>query len=836
MSQHLRILVVEDSEDDAQLLLRELKRGGLQVVSECVENAEAFLEALKNHKWDLVISDFSLPQFSAPQALELLQASGLDLPFIIVSGTIGEETAVSALKAGAHDFLVKGSMARLIPAIQREVRDAETRRKRKEADRALHESNARFRSLFENTPVAIWEEDFSAVKAYLDNLRDAQIVDLEKYLDDHPNVVSACLGLVKIIDVNQMALNLFEAKDKAELITSLEKIFDAERLDTFKRELITIIKGQQRLEMDVLVKTLGGQQRDVTLIWAVVPGHEETYSIVLVSLVDITERKQRERELNAIASVSIALRAVQSVDELVTRLLDESLKLIGASTGSIWLNDALNGKISQVHQRGAEDFKPLPVSFGQGIVGKAMELGVPIVAREFKNSSFITEENRERIPANMGGICLPLRAAQQAVGAMFINVFLPRELTGGELRILNALTEIGGDAIHRMQLHETTLRQVDRLEALHKIEMAISGSLDLRVTLSVVLDQAIKQLEIDAADVLLVERGTGRLKFEAGRGFHTNGIEASDLRLGEGFAGQAALDQQILQVDDLIANKDAFVRYNLLADEKFVSYYGVPLVSKGEIKGVLEIFHRSTLKPSLEWLNFLDALGRETGIAIDDALLFEDLQRSNFDLKIAYDATIEGWSYALDLRDRETEGHTLRVTEITIQLAQAMGLSQDQILHMRRGALLHDIGKMGVPDHILLKQSQLTEQEWEIMSKHPVYAYDMLRRIPYLHRALEIPYSHHEKWDGTGYPRGLSGNQIPLVARIFSVIDVWDALTSDRPYRPGWSKEKAIEYIRKQSGKHFDPKVVEVFLQESFLKDLLSRDAYLHHRSFTQHK
>ena len=240
------------------------------------------------------------------------------------------------------------------------------------------------------------------------------------------------------------------------------------------------------------------------------------------------------------------------------------------------------------------------------------------------------------------------------------------------------------------------------------------------------------------------------------------------------------------------------------------------------------------MRPNFEWLNFLDALGRQTGIAIDDALLFEDLQRSNFDLEIAYDATIEGWSYALDLRDRETEGHTLRVTEMTIQLAQAMGLSHDQILHMRRGALLHDIGKMGVPDQILLKPGKLTEEEWGIMSKHPVYAYDMLRRIPYLHRALEIPYSHHEKWDGTGYPRGLSGNQIPLVARIFSVIDVWDALISDRPYRPGWSREKAIEYIREQSGKHFDPKAVEVFLQEDFLKDLLSPNTYLDPQSFTK--
>ena len=126
---------------------------------------------------------------------------------------------------------------------------------------------------------------------------------------------------------------------------------------------------------------------------------------------------------------------------------------------------------------------------------------------------------------------------------------------------------------------------------------------------------------------------------------------------------------------------------------------------------------------------------------------------------------------------------------------------------------MHDIGKMGVPDNILLKPGPLTEEEWEIMRKHPQFAYELLTPIDYLHQALDIPYSHHEKWDGTGYPRGLKGEEIPLAARIFAVVDVWDALTSERPYRPAWSREKAIEYIKTQSGVHFDPQVVEVFLE-----------------------
>ncbi len=189
------------------------------------------------------------------------------------------------------------------------------------------------------------------------------------------------------------------------------------------------------------------------------------------------------------------------------------------------------------------------------------------------------------------------------------------------------------------------------------------------------------------------------------------------------------------------------------------------------------------------------------------------MQRSNLELGLAYDAALEGWTRALDLRDQETEGHTQRVTDLAVQLARAMGLPDEEIVHIRRGALLHDIGKMGIPDRILLKPDALTAEEWEIMRKHPVYAYEMLHPIPYLRQALEIPYCHHEKWDGTGYPRGLKGEQIPLAARLFAVVDVWDALRSNRPYRKAWSDAEALEYIREQAGKHFDPAVVEVFLK-----------------------
>ena len=189
------------------------------------------------------------------------------------------------------------------------------------------------------------------------------------------------------------------------------------------------------------------------------------------------------------------------------------------------------------------------------------------------------------------------------------------------------------------------------------------------------------------------------------------------------------------------------------------------------------------------------------------------LRRSNTELRLAYDTTIEGWARALELRDKETEGHTRRVTDMTVRLARVMGIDDEALVHIRRGALLHDIGKMGVPDHILLKPGKLSEAEWEAMREHPSHALTMLSPITFLRPALEIPYCHHEKWDGSGYPRGLKGEAIPLAARIFSLVDVWDALSYDRPYRRAWSQDKVISYLRERAGIDFDPGITEVFLR-----------------------
>ncbi|MFH2102580.1 MAG: HD domain-containing phosphohydrolase [Chloroflexota bacterium] len=359
---------------------------------------------------------------------------------------------------------------------------------------------------------------------------------------------------------------------------------------------------------------------------------------------------------------------------------------------------------------------------------------------------------------------------------------------------------------------ERLRRQLQRLASLRSIDTIISSSFDLKLALTLILDQVISQLAVNAACVLTFNPVLQTLEYVAGRGFHSDEPQQT-LRLGNDYAGLAIIKKQIITINNLGNRQTNVLRKPGFIKEGFVSYFGVPLIAKGQVKGVLEIFHRSALQPDSEWLDFMQTLAGQIAIAIDSATLFDNLQQTNSELILAYDATIEGWSRALDMRGKETEGHTKHVTELTIHLSRLMGVKEEELNHIRHGALLHDMGKLTIPDTILQKAGPLDDSEWEIMRQHPRFAYEMLSPIEYLRKALDIPHYHHEKWDGTGYPYGLQGDQIPLAARIFAVADVFDSLTSDSPYRPAISKQDAIAYIQEQSGKHFDPRVVNVFMK-----------------------
>ena len=617
----LHILLIEDSDDDAQLMLRELRRIGYDVDAQRIETAEELRSALSLRDWDLVLCDYSLPHLDPPQALEIIKSAGLDLPFIIVSGTIGEESAISALKAGAHDFIIKGKYARLGPAIEREIGEALVRRQRRQAEIELREKEKLLSEAQRIGRIGSWSYDIPT-----DSLQFSD--EMYRLLDTRP------------------------------------QDFD-HSIDAF----LGLIYPEDRPPAEVWVRQL---------------------------------------------------REGRQVRELDIRLLRK------------------DGELRYLQCRGAISFD---------------EAGQPN-------------------------------------------------------RFVGTAQDISERKLSELQIRQ----QLARLTALRIIDQAITSSFDIRFTLDIVLSQVVNQLQVDAADILLLDSTGQFLELQASHGFRTPTFRTGRTGITDSLAGRVVTQQKGIHILDLAEVNDKILATQI-SGESFVSYYGIPLVTKGKVHGVLELFHRVPLLAYPEWTDFLETLAGQAAIAIDNATLFKHLQRSNFEIEYAYDATIEGWSQALDLRDRETEGHTLRVTEMAVELARLAGLDPESLVHLRRGGLLHDIGKLGVPDNVLLKPGPLTAEDWNIMRLHPQFAHDWLVQIDYLRKSLEIPFCHHEKWDGSGYPRGLKGEAIPLASRIFAYADVWDALTSDRPYRPAWPPEKALDYIRQNSGIHFDPSLLEMFVE-----------------------
>ncbi len=523
-------------------------------------------------------------------------------------------------------------------------------------------------------------------------------------------------------------------------------------------------------------------------------------AIAIERLRSQTAERRRAQQLATIYEVGRQITSILSPDELLPEIVQRIGVALHLRNVEIWLlqNEQLVRAAAYEAGVGVTKKEGPSHPLGQKPIGQVVVSGEALIQ---------TDPSKKQVH-----FVVPLRVKRQVIGVLSIHTNSERGYRSKDLALFETLADQISVAIQNARLFAETERRLQRLTALRYIDMTIASNADLQLTLRTLLDQTVAHLKVDAADILLFHPHMRHLEYAVGHGFNAEQVLPFPIRIYEDVVGEAILRRQRIVLTDFDP-VCSFPRRPLLANEGFVFYCAVPLIAKGEVEGVLEIFHRTPLQPDAEWFEFLEMLASQTAIAIDNARLFNDLQQANLELTIAYEATLEGWVRALDMRDRETEGHTQRVTELTVRLAQKMGIKGEALVHIRRGALLHDIGKIAIPDSILLKPEPLTDEEWEIMRRHPVYAYELLSPIEFLRPALDIPYCHHERWDGTGYPRGLRGDQIPLAARIFAVVDVWDALRSDRPYRPAWSEEEALKYIRQQAGKHFDPHVVEVFLQ-----------------------
>lgn len=592
---------------------------------------------------------------------------------------------------------------------------------------------------------------------------------------------------------------------------------------SFKKD-IPRLRQSKAIELDCEFTHRKGKLVITSIHTAPFTDERQRWKGVMAIVTDTTSRRLKERELEAITRMANALRDADTRPVVAQIMLDTMLGLFKGQGAALAIKDYSKKSFIFEFSTGnwtkwQGDSHP---SLSE-ISKKVFETGrhyLSLDASQDPNLAF-----PEFLSNSRTVLCLPLITHEKTIGVVWLGKEAPTSQTkiapsGEEVRLLTAAADIAASALQRATLLQKTELSLTRLSAQRDINLTISTSLDIKTVLDKLLKLVTDKLEVSAADVILFDTESGSLKFAAGKDIQPPPAFGSSVSINKDYAGKSILAKQIVSVtreQDLI---EGFSRGWKSSLKEYQHYEAIPLISQGQTKGVLELFYRQPPSADAEWTDFLSSIASQLAITLDNLELFEKLRISNLELTTAYDATIEGWSKAMELRDQETEGHAERVVDITLSLARVVGIPENEMVHVRRGALLHDIGKMAIPDSILFKQGPLTPEETQIMKQHPTFARQLLSPIVYLRPALDIPYCHHEQWDGSGYPQGLKGKEIPFYARIFTIVDVWDALRSDRPYRKSWAEEKVKLHIQRASGHSFDPEIVDVFMKEVLPKIL----------------
>lgn len=510
--------------------------------------------------------------------------------------------------------------------------------------------------------------------------------------------------------------------------------------------------------------------------------------------------------LASISELLAEFRTSPSKDQIASHVLDITSRLIPIDACAVLLHSPDQQETVILQARGL--WRPLS--------GRQFILQEPA---SFRKTAVLEERMFHEAFAAKGRMdplisFFPLTSRGRIIGSLAAGRITKRDgrFSAQELRVLSTLADLAAGMFLQTGLCEQVEKQQSQIHAMRSVERAISSSLDIKVTLNIFLDLVTTQLEADAAAVLILDSQCHDWIVVASRGFHSSSRPYSNIRWEHGLASAASLERKTVSLQDSKPEDAKLTAQPLMREEKFVANFATPLIVHGQVKGVLEVYQRSLFGHGADWYELLESLALQGAIAIDNADSYETLQRTHSELTLACDSTIEGWSRAVDLRAQEVEGHSLRVSDLSVRLAERIGVPPGQWISIRRGALLHDIGKICVPDRILWKPGSLSKEEWDLMRKHPEFAEQLLSPIEFLRSAMDIPRYHHERWDGQGYPYGLEGEDIPLAARLFSVVDVWDSLLARRPFRSPWIAADAIRYLRQNAGSHFDPDVVDAFI------------------------
>ena len=533
--------------------------------------------------------------------------------------------------------------------------------------------------------------------------------------------------------------------------------------------------------------------------------------------------QKRSRQMQIINEAGRQLSSVLELDQLlgdILRLMTERFRYTHASIYLIRDDKIVPTRVNGMTQdmwEHAQRFFFAKVG-GEGLISQAAAGGQIVSIGDVKIDSrwqFLGGSDSTR-----SVVVVPMITRGKVIGVLVVASNLPNAFETSDVAVLELIAAQSAIALENAQLYDATRRNLRKLDALRTIDHAISATLELKETLGILIERAIEHLgQKNAAGlVALTESDNKTLKIAGVRNLSAKFIENFGVRVGESIVGHVVEDGIPRVVSDL-ASDPRTRSQNLREQEQLESLIAVPMRVEGRTIGVLAIYTRQSHKFSDEETDFFTTLGGQAAIAAQNAQLYErtksqatSLAQLAEQLQESYVQTLAAMCAALDLRDHETEGHSLRVTDMTVKLANAIGIHDDQQLRdLRFGAMLHDVGKIGVSDTILLKPDSLTESEWVEMKKHPGYGANMLRDIHFLEGAVPIVLYHQERWDGSGYPKRLKGEEIPLSARIFAVADVYDALTSERPYRKPMTGQAAREYVCSQSGIWFDPQVVDQF-------------------------
>lgn len=753
----MNVLYVEDNQNDIELTQIELAKSAPEIYVEVINSTKGTETKLISNpdQFDLILLDMHLPDGDGLGLLEWIREKEIQAAVVIITGHGDEDTAVAALKAGADDYVAKtpGYLNRL-PSI---LTNALTRFRAEAAKRSLS-----IRLLYVEDNLVDIDLTRRHLYRYAPNIRMDVLQNANDVLVMFKNPVTRHQYDVLLMDHRLKGLNALDVMKE---------------LNTYNLSIpIILVTGHGDEEVAVQALKLGASDYVVK---------STDYLFHLPSVIENAyNRSQLVLEQEALRTSEERFRRIaENAQDIIARytyfpvqgyeyISPAVTKTLGYSPDDFYQDSDIDEKITH-----PED--------------------IPVTQSFLNRTTPASESDTLRlIHKNGSTVWVDYRS-------------VPIYDQKGKLIALESIIR---DITDRKRDEEHIHQQMERLSSMLTIDNAISGSLDLSLTLNIVLEHVISQLGVDATSIQLLNLYTQTLYCFASRGFQYDDIKKFSSQIGSNFISKAILERRLVHTNDIddINNPELFDP--LIRKEKFVSCYAIPLISKGVIKGVLEVFSRNVRQVDHEWVDFLTMLASQTAIAIDNAELFENLQNTNTELKQAYDRTLEGWVHAMDLRDKETEGHSQRVAEITVRLASRLKIRNEDLEHIRRGALLHDVGKMGIPDSILLKPGPLTETEWVTMRKHPTFALEMLSSIDYLRKSLDIPQYHHEHWDGKGYPNGLVGDDIPIAARIFCVVDVWDALTSDRPYRPAWDKPRARQYLVDRKNSQFDSQVVDEFI------------------------